>query len=70
MTPAALRSALRTLHWSQRALAAELGCDERLVRRWALGAAPVPPEVGGWLTALLLAREAVPAPRWRVGKAR
>lgn len=49
MTPFQLRACLGCLRWSQRSLAEALGCDDRLVRRWAAGSLPVPPVVAEWL---------------------
>lgn len=53
MTPAALRTALEALGWSQRGLAALLGLDSRQVRRWASGEAAVPCDVASWLEAVV-----------------
>jgi hypothetical protein len=54
MTPTRLRECLDALRWSQRDLAAALGCNDRLVRRWAAGAPgrAVPESVGKWLEVL------------------
>ena len=54
MTPTRLRECLEALRWSQRELAAALGCNDRLVRRWAMGAPgyAVPESVGEWLEVL------------------
>jgi len=52
MTEEQCAAALETIGWSQRGLAAELACDERMVRRWALGEAPVPSSIARWLTRL------------------
>jgi hypothetical protein len=52
MTPAEFRAATRDIGWSLRHVAERLACDERLVRRWASGEAPVPPLVGRWLADL------------------
>lgn len=49
MTPARLRECLALLRWSQLGLADILGYDPRLVRRWASGARPVPPDVAAWI---------------------
>ncbi len=66
MSPSRLRAALAALRWSQRGLADALGCDDRLVRRWASGAASVPPEVATWLAALSATHETHPPPEnWR-----
>jgi transcriptional regulator with XRE-family HTH domain len=49
-----LRECLEALRWSQRELAAALGCNDRLVRRWTVGAPSyaVPESVGEWLELL------------------
>jgi transcriptional regulator with XRE-family HTH domain len=62
MTPAALRSALASLRWSQRGLAAALGRDEGTVRQWLRGAVTVPPEVAAWLEAAAAWHAANPPP--------
>ncbi len=49
MTPDQFRECLALLHWSQRGLAGIVGRDERQVRRWASGDAPIPPDVAAWL---------------------
>ncbi len=70
MTPARFRACLDALCWSQRGVAALLDRDERIVRRWASGAAPVPPDVAAWLERLARVHEAHPppvAPRGRPG---
>ena len=70
MTPGRLRECLAWLRWSQRGLAEALGCDDRLVRRWAAGTGPVPDEVAAWLERLAAAHAAMPAPQdWRRGAA-
>ena len=66
MSPSGLRDALALLRWSQRGLAEALGCDDRLVRRWASGDAGVPAEVAAWLAKLARAHQADPPPQgWR-----
>ncbi len=66
MSPNRLREALSLLRWSQRGLAEALGCDDRLVRRWASGDATVPPDVATWLADLAEAHARRPAPEgWR-----
>jgi ribosome-binding protein aMBF1 (putative translation factor) len=45
MTPRQLRTALRNLDLSQRALARKIKVDVRTVTRWAAGDAPVPESV-------------------------
>jgi transcriptional regulator with XRE-family HTH domain len=54
--------------WSRRYVADLLQCDEKLVRRWETGAAPVPAQVAEWLAAVARAIERLPAPDdWRQG---
>ncbi len=66
MTASRLREVLTILRWSQRGLAEALGCDDRLVRRWASGNASVPPDVADWLEQLGQAMAAHPVPAaWR-----
>lgn len=66
MSPDRLREVLALLRWSQRGLADALGCDDRLVRRWASGDGSVPPDVATWLEALAAAHERHPPPEgWR-----
>jgi transcriptional regulator with XRE-family HTH domain len=49
MTPARLAHCLAALRWSQRGLAAAIGYDDRLIRRWAAGERPIPAHVAAWL---------------------
>lgn len=66
MTPTRLRECLAALHWTQRGLAAILGCSDSLTRRWAAGNDTVPPAVAAWLEELTAAHAAHPVPRdWR-----
>jgi transcriptional regulator with XRE-family HTH domain len=66
MTPSALRDALASIRWSQRGLAEVLGCDDRMVRRWAAGSAEIPPAVGEWLANLAKCHEVMEPPRnWK-----
>jgi plasmid maintenance system antidote protein VapI len=66
MTPSRLRDILALLCWSQRGLAGVLGCDERLVRRMATGAADIPAPIAAWLETLAAVHEANPPPsEWR-----
>ena len=66
MTPTRLREALAALHWSQRGLAAILDIDERQVRRWAVGAYPVPVRIAAWLEGMAAYAERHPAPKLTV----
>jgi ribosome-binding protein aMBF1 (putative translation factor) len=45
MTPDRFRECLQSLQWSQRFFAGFIRKDDRLVRRWASGDAPIPEEV-------------------------
>ena len=66
MTPTRLRDCLALLRWSQRGLAEALGCDDRLVRRWASGDGSVPPDVVEWLERAAAFHIANPAPaEWK-----
>jgi transcriptional regulator with XRE-family HTH domain len=66
MTPCQLRDALAALRWSQRGLAEALGCDDRLVRRWASGDAVMPPDIALWLGHLSQFHRSNPPPEtWR-----
>lgn len=66
VTAERLRECLARMGWSQRGLAEMLGCDDRLVRRWASGETLVPWEVGSWLEALAKFHERNPVPTlWR-----
>ncbi len=66
MTPARLRECLELMRWSQRGLADALGCDDRLVRRWAAGDGTVPPDVAEWLERAGAFHTANPAPaEWK-----
>ena len=66
MNPTRLREILDALHWSQRDLADLLGCNERLVRRWAAGQANVPTTVAAWIeTRLAYHRHNPPPTEWR-----
>lgn len=66
MTPARFRHCLDLLWLSSQKLAAILGEDERLVRRWKSGAAEIPPDIASWLERLAAAHEANPVPGARV----
>ena len=66
MTPDRFRAVLRLVHWTGRGLATILGCDERLIRRWAAGSAAIPLGVAEWLERLAAAHESNPPPaEWR-----
>lgn len=51
MTPQRCRECRMRLCLSVKDMAAVLGVDIRLVRRWEAGDWPVPPEVAAWLEA-------------------
>jgi len=62
-----LREAREAVRWSIRTVAAELGCNETLVRRWEADGAAVPAPVLRWLTTLATAHSRHPAPTdWRI----
>lgn len=66
MSPARFKACLTALHWTQRGLAAILEYDDRLIRRWASGDAPIPASVATWLETLTQAHEALPPPQdWK-----
>ena len=62
MTPDRIRECLAMLRWTQRGLADALGCDDRLVRRWASGDAEIPASVAAWLETLARVHAATPPP--------
>lgn len=62
MTAERFRACLPVTRWTQRSLADGLGVDERQVRRWAAGTAPVPPRVAEWLEQVMACLEANPPP--------
>jgi hypothetical protein len=71
MTPAHLRDCMAVLGWNATALAAQLGCQHELIRRWTLGMTDVPPSVEQWL--LMRADAAIPLPvpvGWRTRNGR
>ena len=64
MTPAELRANLRTLGWSQEALAARLGYRSGTpVQRWVKGTATIPAPVAAWLRGLAWHVAGHPPPR-------
>jgi hypothetical protein len=56
------RACLKALNWSQRGLAALIGRDERMVRRWGTGQWAIPDDVAGWLTTLAAFHDRHPPP--------
>jgi ribosome-binding protein aMBF1 (putative translation factor) len=65
-TPTQLREWLDAIGWTQRGLAAQLDCDERMVRRWFNGEWKMPPSVAAWLKRIAAAHTSNPAPQgWR-----
>jgi hypothetical protein len=64
-----LEQALTVLRWSYRAVAAQLRCDAKLVRKWATGELQTPEPVADWLAdcARRVARINLPPPPadWR-----
>ncbi len=63
MTPAAFRSHLATMCWTQRGFAALLDLPHNTVHRWANGQATIPPHVAKWLTDLVQHMAWWPPPR-------
>lgn len=63
MTPARLSEVLDILRWPIPVLAEESGVNERTIRRWLLGAAPIADNVGDWLEALAACHTSHPVPR-------
>ena len=62
MTPGRFHDCMTRLRYSSRSLADVLGCHDRLVRRWASGAMPIPPPVAAWLEAAAAVPN--PDPSW------
>lgn len=62
MTPARFSECLLTLGWSNRAVAARLGCSELTVRLMRSGKRPVPDSVKTWLEHLARVVADNPAP--------
>ena len=49
MTGDELNTLLTELDWPYARVARELGCTNKLVRRWAAGEIGIPPEIAAWL---------------------
>lgn len=49
MTAAAFRHALDAIGWSERQLAARIGCSQTLVNKYGRGVLAVPPALATWL---------------------
>lgn len=66
MSPERFREVCKPLVLTYAALAFHLGCDDRLVRRWASGKVGVPADVAAWLEALVVVWETRPkaSPEW------
>jgi transcriptional regulator with XRE-family HTH domain len=62
MTPGRLRECLTALGLSQGALARQLGCDDRVVSRWATGQNAIPRGIERWLEEWVAVRQAHPDP--------
>lgn len=59
-------AAVKTLHWSDRELAAMLGCSRALPSQWRTKRRPIPPEVAAWLRRRVADAQADPPPaNWR-----
>lgn len=70
MDGARLRKCLTLMRWSQRELAGALGCDPRLVRRWAADGAEIPDRIADWLETLAAAHSSNrPPTQWRSNSA-
>ena len=52
MTAEAFNAALEALRWSQRGVADALGCDVKIVHRYAHGIADIPDSIALWLATL------------------
>lgn len=66
MTTDELRAALEAMHWSQRELSVIIGCNDRLIRRWATGQAKIPEVIAEWLATLAATHFANPPPEdWK-----
>jgi hypothetical protein len=68
MTPLEMQGALERIYWPNYHLARQLGCNEKLVRKWLAGLVPIPPRVGDWLARLAAAHAVLPPPapaEWR-----
>ena len=64
------RQAREKVRWSNRTIADEFRCDERMVRRWASGQSPIPAVVLAHMTYLEQAHSK-PAPQdWRTRRRR
>ena len=64
LTPTRLRECLHEIGWTQRALAEQLGIDDRTVRlQWIMGKKPIPPEIASWLEGISAAHRRKP-PGW------
>lgn len=62
MSAAELDECLAVLHWSGRALAAEVELDPKQIARWVAGAR-IPADIAAWLRALADFHRAHPSPR-------
>ncbi|PSH64752.1 hypothetical protein CU102_21130 [Phyllobacterium brassicacearum] len=55
MTPPRFLECLAYLFWSRETLAEILECEPVLVKEWAEGREPIPPQLARWLETLALA---------------
>ena len=55
MTPSRFMECLAYLFWSRETLVDILECDPVLVKEWAEGREPVPPQLAAWLESLAVA---------------
>jgi hypothetical protein len=65
MTSRQFTKAMTIIGWSNHQLAERLGCSEKTVRLWRLGAATAPPDIADWLTAVAEAIAKLPPPQFR-----
>jgi DNA-binding transcriptional regulator YiaG len=63
MTPERFRQSLELLEFSPRDFAAWVNANDRMVRRWASGAATIPDDMSQWLEGLARYLEVNPRPR-------
>jgi hypothetical protein len=68
MTSAQFQHALDLLGLHPKDFAAWIDCDERMVRRWAVGKMLIPSRVADWLEGLVTYLEQHPRPQLRSGK--
>jgi hypothetical protein len=68
MGAAEFRDVLAAIGWTPATLSHRLGCDERMVRRWASGRYAVPVRVAEWLCLVATTLRDLPPPvDWQWG---